>query len=148
MNFVSGNTLAEVASLMGDAARANIVSALMGGRALTAGELAYHARVTPQTTSAHLAKLAEARLVTVEKQGRHRYFRLASPEVAHAVEALMSLAAAGPQRHRPVGPGTRRCAPPAPATTIWRGASARASPMRFAATVTSSWAVRGTGRRR
>jgi DNA-binding transcriptional ArsR family regulator len=103
-SIVSGNTLAELASLIGDVARANILSALMDGRALTAGELAWHAGVTAQTASGHLAKLAEAGLVVPEKQGRHRYFRLASADVAHAVETLMALAASGPKRYRPVGP--------------------------------------------
>ncbi len=101
---VSGNTLAEVARLIGDAARANMLSALMGGQALTAGELARHAGVTAQTTSGHLAKLGGAKLVAVEKQGRHRYYRLASPEVAQAIHALMAVAASGPRRHHPVGP--------------------------------------------
>lgn len=103
-NTVSGNTIAEVAALMGDPARANILSALMGGQALTAGELARHAGVTAQTTSGHLSKLADARLIAGEKQGRHRYYRLASPEVAHAMQALMVVAAVGPARHHPVGP--------------------------------------------
>lgn len=103
-NFVSGNTLAEVAALIGDAARANILSALMSGHALAAGELARYAGVTAQTTSGHLSKLLEAELVALEKQGRHRYYRLASPEVAEALEALMAVAAAGPKRHHPVGP--------------------------------------------
>lgn len=102
--MVSGNTLAQTAALIGDPARANILSALMDGRALTAGELAWHAGVSAQTASGHLAKLAEARLVAVARQGRHRYHRLASLDVAHAVEALMALAAAGPRRHRPTGP--------------------------------------------
>jgi DNA-binding transcriptional ArsR family regulator len=103
-NMVSGNTLAEVAALIGDVARANILSALMGGRALTAGELARHAGVSAPTTSGHLAKLLEARLLALEKQGRHRYYRLASHDIAHAIEALMAIAAIGPKRHRPVGP--------------------------------------------
>lgn len=103
-NIASGNTIAEVASLIGDAARANILSALMGGQALTAGELARHAGVTAQTTSGHLGKLSEARLIAVEKQGRHRYYRLASPDVAHAIHALMAVAANGPKRHHPIGP--------------------------------------------
>lgn len=103
-NMASGNTIAQVASLIGDAARANMLAALMGGQALTAGELARHAGVTPQTTSGHLAKLADAHLVAVEKQGRHRYFRLAAPEVAEAIHALMSVAAGGPKRHHPIGP--------------------------------------------
>ena len=103
-NFVSGNTLAEVAALIGDPARANMLQALADGRALTAGELAWHAGVSAQTTSDHLAKLTEAQLIALEKQGRHRYFRLASPQVAEAMEALMLVAANGPKRHRPTGP--------------------------------------------
>lgn len=103
-NVASGNTIAEVANLIGDAARANMLSALMGGQALTAGELARHAGVTAQTTSGHLGKLAEAQLISVEKQGRHRYYRLASPDVAHAIHALMAVAASGPKRHHPIGP--------------------------------------------
>lgn len=103
-NMASGNTIAEVASLIGDAARANMLSALMGGQALTAGELARHAGVTAQTTSGHLGKLSEAQLIAVEKQGRHRYYRLASPDVAQAIHALMAVAANGPKRHHPVGP--------------------------------------------
>ena len=112
---VSGNTLAQAGALIGDPARANILLALMDGRALTAGELAWHAGVSAQTTSGHLAKLAEAQLVAVVRQGRHRYHRLASAEVAHAVEALSAVAAAGPKRHRPAGPrdealrAARRC---------------------------------------
>ncbi|MCC5971634.1 MAG: helix-turn-helix transcriptional regulator [Pararhodobacter sp.] len=102
--MASGNTIAEVAQLIGDAGRANMLAALMGGQALTAGELARHAGVTAQTASGHLAKLTAARLLAVEKQGRHRYFRLASPEVAQALQALMSVAADGPKRHHPVGP--------------------------------------------
>lgn len=103
-NIASGNAVAEIAALIGDAARANILLALMDGRALTAGELAWHAGVSAQTASGHLAKLAEAKVLAVEKQGRHRYFRIASAEVAQAMEALMALAAAGPKRYRPVGP--------------------------------------------
>jgi len=103
-NMASANTLAEVASLIGDAARANILLALMGGHALTAGELARYAGVTAQTTSGHLAKLADAELIALEKQGRHRYYRLASPEVAQAVQALMVVAVAGPKRYHPLGP--------------------------------------------
>ncbi len=104
VNMASGNTIAEVARLIGDPARANMLAALMGGQALTAGELTRHAGVTAQTTSGHLAKLAEARLLAVEKQGRHRYYRLASPEVAQAIHALMAVASGGPRRHHPIGP--------------------------------------------
>jgi hypothetical protein len=64
---------------------------LLGGRALPAGELALAANVTPQTASGHLRKLSEARLIQMESQGRHRYYRLAGAEVADALEALLVL---------------------------------------------------------
>jgi DNA-binding transcriptional ArsR family regulator len=102
--MVSGNNIAEIAALIGDTTRANMLSALMDGRALTAGELAFHAGVSAQTTSGHLAKLLQGELIALEKQGRHRYYRLASPAVAEILEALMTLAANGPKRHRPTGP--------------------------------------------
>ncbi|WP_176085824.1 helix-turn-helix transcriptional regulator [Martelella sp. HB161492] len=104
INQISGNALASVAALIGDVARANILSALMGGKALTAGELASLADVTPQTASSHLAKLVDGHLVSVEKQGRHRYFRLASADIAELIETLSAVAATGPRRHRPTGP--------------------------------------------
>jgi DNA-binding transcriptional ArsR family regulator len=94
--------LAEVAALVGDPARANILAALMDGRALTATELSYAARVSPQTTSGHLAKLTEANLLALERQGRHRYYRLAGPLVGQMLEGIMAVAADGPPRHRPV----------------------------------------------
>src|SRR5207247_2883428 len=75
----TGPLIAETAALAGDPARANILCALLDGRAMTATELAYAARVTPQTASAHLGKLAEAGLISALKSGRYRYFRLASP---------------------------------------------------------------------
>lgn len=103
-NLPSANLLAEVARLIGDPARANMLTALMGGQALTAGELARLARITPQTASAHLALLRDAGLTAMEKQGRHRYVRLASAHVANALQSLMVLAADGPPRHRPPGP--------------------------------------------
>jgi DNA-binding transcriptional ArsR family regulator len=99
-----GPNFAEVGALIGDPARANILAALMDGRALTATELSYIAGVSPQTASGHLAKLTEARLLALESQGRHRYYRLSGPEVAQALEALMVLATNGPPRHRPPGP--------------------------------------------
>ena len=98
---MSDPRLAEVAALVGDPARANILSALMDGRALTAGELACAAGVSPQTTSGHLGKLAEAKLLALEKQGRHRYYRLASPLVGRMLEGIMAVAADGPPRYRP-----------------------------------------------
>jgi DNA-binding transcriptional ArsR family regulator len=97
-----GPGIATLAALIGDPARANMLAALMSGMALTAGELAREAAVTPQTASAHLARLLDARLLLVEVQGRHRYFRLAGPDVAAALEGLMELAArTGPLRTRP-----------------------------------------------
>jgi len=93
--------IAEVAALVGDPARANILSALMGGRALTAGELVYAAGVSPQTTSGHLGKLTGGRLIACVKQGRHRYYRIASPSVAEMLEGIMAVVADAPPRHRP-----------------------------------------------
>ncbi len=90
-----GPYLAEIASLMGDPARANMLHALMDGRALTAKELAFLAGVAPQTASGHLGKLMQGGLLAVTVQGRHRYHRLAGPEVAQALEGLMVLAGAG-----------------------------------------------------
>ncbi len=83
--------IAGTASLVGDPSRARILAALMDGRARTAKELAYGAGITPQTTTSHLAKLRGAGLLVMERQSRHRYFRLASASVGHAVEALMTL---------------------------------------------------------
>jgi DNA-binding transcriptional ArsR family regulator len=103
-DLIAVNTLAEVAAAIGDAARANILVALMDGRALTAGELAWAARVGASTTSGHLSRLLGSGLILAEKQGRHRYFRLASPAVAEVLENLMGLAAAAPRRHVPAGP--------------------------------------------
>jgi DNA-binding transcriptional ArsR family regulator len=92
----------EVASLAGDPARAGMLHALMDGRALTATELARVAGVTPQTASGHLARMTAAGLVQVEKQGRHRYHRLASPAVAQMMESIMQVAS---------GPATARALP-------------------------------------
>ena len=89
--------MAAVAALLGDPARANMLTALMDGRALTAKELAYAARVSPQTTSGHLGKLTEAGLLTPQKQGRHRYYRLASPLVGQMVEGILAVAGPDPQ---------------------------------------------------
>jgi DNA-binding transcriptional ArsR family regulator len=93
-----GPNIASVGALMGDPARANILTALMSGRALTASELAQVAGVAAATVSGHLARLVQGGLLLVEKQGRHRYFRLAGPDVATAVEALMDLAEQSGQR--------------------------------------------------
>ncbi len=97
-----GPDIARLAALIGDPARANMLLALMSGQALTASELAQEAGVMPQTASSHLTKLQAANLLSVEKHGRHRYFRIANAAVAAAIEGLMVLSeAVGPKRTRP-----------------------------------------------
>lgn len=91
--MISPNRIAEVAAVVGDPARAAMLTVLMDGRALTAAELAGVAGVTPQTASSHLARLLAAGLVVVQQQGRHRYHRLASLGVARLLEGLMQHAA-------------------------------------------------------
>jgi DNA-binding transcriptional ArsR family regulator len=93
--------IAEVAALVGDPARASMLVALLGGRALTATELSVAAGVSPQTTSGHLAKLSAANLLVQMKQGRHRYFRLSGPQVGQMLEGIMSVALNGPPRYQP-----------------------------------------------
>ncbi len=87
-----GPSIARIAALIGDHARAEVLTALMADRALTATELAQTAGLTKQTMSAHLAKLQEGGLIAVEAQGRHRYFRLANADVAALLESLMGVA--------------------------------------------------------
>jgi DNA-binding transcriptional ArsR family regulator len=87
-----GPNIVGIAALVGDHARAEVLTALMSGQALTATELAEVAGVTKQTVSTHLAKLVESKLLAVEQQGRHRYFRLADRDVAHLLESLMGVA--------------------------------------------------------
>lgn len=99
--MAEGPYIAEAAALIGDPARANILAALLDGRRLTATELGLAAGVSPSTTSGHLGKLVEGKLLSVTASGRHRYFFLASPAVARVLESLMALAADGPPRHRP-----------------------------------------------
>jgi len=97
-----GPDIARVAALMGDPARANMLSALMGGQALTAGELAREAGITPQTASAHLARLEDGGLLIRRVQGRHNYFALAGADVAETLEQLIAVAErAGHARARP-----------------------------------------------
>jgi DNA-binding transcriptional ArsR family regulator len=93
--------LSEVAQLVADPGRANILSTLMDGRALTASELAVVAGVTPQTTSSHLSKLVERELLSVEKRGPRRFYRLATPLIARMLEGMMNVAVTGPPRFRP-----------------------------------------------
>ncbi|MEQ1649265.1 MAG: winged helix-turn-helix domain-containing protein [Hyphomicrobiaceae bacterium] len=101
----TGPSISTIASLIGDPARANILMSLMDGRALTASELAQHAGVSLPTASSHLGKLESGQLLTMEKQGRHRYFRLANGDVAHALETLMGLAEKS--GHRPIRTGPK-----------------------------------------
>ncbi|MEP3274836.1 MAG: winged helix-turn-helix domain-containing protein [Stappiaceae bacterium] len=88
-----GPDIALLGSLIGDPARANMLTALMSGKALTATELATEAGVTLQTASAHLKKLENAEMLKQRKQGRHRYFSLADDDVGGVLEALMGMAA-------------------------------------------------------
>jgi DNA-binding transcriptional ArsR family regulator len=104
--MVTVNALSEIAALMGDPTRASMLQLLMDGRAHTASELALAAGITAQTASGHLARMVEAGLLAGRAQGRNRFYRLASGDVAHAIESLMALA------------GTR--AAPAPKTAAWR----------------------------
>jgi DNA-binding transcriptional ArsR family regulator len=100
--------LAALGALIGDPARARMLTALMSGRALTATELSIEADVRASTASAHLAKLAGARIVALEKQGRHRYFRIFDMEIAAMLEELMGIAARrAPRRTGPADPALR-----------------------------------------
>ena len=94
--------IATIAALVGDPARANMLCALLDGRALTASELAYAAHITPQTASGHLGKLAKASLVVPAQQGRHRYYRLAGAHVAAMLESISAVSAVAPPRLRPI----------------------------------------------
>src|ERR1700691_3461581 len=87
-----GPNISRIAALLGDRARADALTALMTGSALTATELAAIAGVTKQTMSAHLSKLLDASLIEVDQQGRHRYFRLANEDVGDLLESLMGVA--------------------------------------------------------
>ena len=104
--MITVNALSEVAALMGDPARASMLSLLMDGRAHTASELALTAGITAQTASGHLSRMVDGSLLAARAQGRNRFYRLASPDVAHAIESLMAIA------------GTR--AAPASAAAAWR----------------------------
>lgn len=83
---------ARIAAVIGDPTRARMLAQLLDGTLATAGELARAVDVTPQTASAHLAKLLDAELVSMRAQGRHRYFKLADGDIAHALEALAIVA--------------------------------------------------------
>jgi DNA-binding transcriptional ArsR family regulator len=100
--------IASIGALLGDRARARILAALGDGRALAASVLACEAGVSASTASAHLGRLLDGGLVRVESHGRHRYYRLAGPEVAHLLEAMA------------------RVSPPAPVTSLRDGTRAQA----------------------
>ncbi len=102
--------LASVAALIGDPARAAMLQSMMDGRALTATELARAAGITPQTASSHLARLTTAGLLSMEKQGRHRYHRLATPAMARLLESLMHVASEAESPRRAVVTGPRDAA--------------------------------------
>lgn len=99
-----GPDIARIAALIGDPARANMLTALMSGKALTATELAEEAGVTVQTASTHLSKLDQGGLLRLRKQGRHKYFSLANDHVAHVLEGLMGLAVGSGHVRSRIGP--------------------------------------------
>jgi DNA-binding transcriptional ArsR family regulator len=100
--MVAAANLVEVAALVGDTARATMLNALMGGQSLTATELAYCANVSRSTASGHLSKLVAARLLTVTRQRRFSYYRIASPLVATMLESMKVVAAVElPPRRQP-----------------------------------------------
>jgi DNA-binding transcriptional ArsR family regulator len=103
----NASSLATVARLIGDPSRASMLTALMGGMALTASELAREAGVAAPTASGHLAKLAEGGLLVAVQQGRRRYYRLAGAEVADLIEKLMEMAVRPGPVHR-IGPRDAR----------------------------------------
>ena len=116
-----GPNISIVAALIGNPACANMLMALLSGPALTATELAQEAGLSLSTVSGHLDKLQKACLVAVERQGRHRYFRLADPTWPSALEGLMPVATRGRPfacPHRPAR--SANCGGPAPATITWR----------------------------
>jgi DNA-binding transcriptional ArsR family regulator len=100
--MITGPMIAEIAALVGEPARATMMSALLDGRPMTASELAVAARITPQTASTHLAKLTEAGLLTVARDGRHRHFRLASSTVVDMIGGIVAVALAKRPRHDPL----------------------------------------------
>ena len=124
--MTSPAAFAATAALLAEPPRAAMLQALLSGEALTAGELARVAGIGAPAASAHLARLVEGGLVAVHPQGRHRYHRLASEEVAAAIETLGGLAAAV-ARPPAAGRMARPSAAPGSATTIWPGGSASPS---------------------
>jgi DNA-binding transcriptional ArsR family regulator len=99
-----GPNITRIAAAIGDPVRAEMLTALMAGRALTATELATHTGITKQTGSTHLRRLLDARLVTVHAQGRHRYFAITNEEVAQLLERMIGVAAGATQVRLQTGP--------------------------------------------
>jgi DNA-binding transcriptional ArsR family regulator len=99
--------LASTAALIADPARAGILTALLGGGSLPAGELARVAGVSAQSASMHLAQLVEGGFLVVSQRGRHRYYRVSKPEVAHAIEALGTISTI--ERYKPSGADQALC---------------------------------------
>ena len=102
--MTDGPNITTIAALIGDHARAQALTVLMAGKALTATELADAAGVTRQTISTHLARLVDAGLLAVDPQGRHRYFRIADADVARMLETLMGAASDTGRPQRRTGP--------------------------------------------
>src|SRR2546427_5484626 len=100
--MITGPIIAEIAALVGDPARATMVSALLDGRALTASELALAAQIRPQTASTHLAKLTEAGLLSGGRRGRHRHFWPTSPPGVAEIDRSFAVALAKRPRYRPL----------------------------------------------
>src|SRR5271165_664264 len=109
-DMASNAAFAEIAALAGDPARAGMLHALMDGRALTSSELARVAGITPQTASGHLVRMTAVGLLRVERQGRHRYHRLASAAVAQMMEGIMQVASDASPTRRPLRVGPRDAA--------------------------------------
>lgn len=91
MEVTRQNTFAATASLLSDTSRATMLLALLDGRAYTAGELAHSANISAQAASFHLKRLVSANLLACVTRGRHRYFRLAGPDVARLLECLLAV---------------------------------------------------------
>jgi len=108
--MITGPIIAELAALVGDPARATMLSSLLDGRARVASELARAAHVTPQTASSHLAKLTGAGLLSMVRHGRHRYFRLASPAVGDMIDGIVAVALLTRPRHPPLSDEARALA--------------------------------------
>jgi DNA-binding transcriptional ArsR family regulator len=102
MSGMATANMVEIAALIGDTARATMLTSLMSGQALTASELAALARVSKSTASGHLGKLLNARLLTVTQMRRNRYYRIASPQVARMLETIQAVSTIEtPARYRP-----------------------------------------------